>query len=135
MTWYVDTSALYALVDADDRFHGPARREWIGALENGASDFVCSNYVIVEAAALVQSRLGMDALMSFQGAVLPVVHTEWVDPEVHNAGMAALLTASRRDLSLVDCVSFEIMRRLDIDTAFTFDEHFSGQGFRMVPSV
>jgi predicted nucleic acid-binding protein len=35
-----------------------------------------------------------------------------------------------RDLSLVDCVSFEIMRDLGIATTFSFDDHFAQQGFR-----
>jgi len=39
------------------------------------------------------------------------------------------LTAARRQLSLVDCISFEVMRRRGIKTAFTFDDHFAEQGF------
>jgi uncharacterized protein len=45
----------------------------------------------------------------------------------------ALLVASRRDLSLVDCVSFEAMRRLRIDTVFCFDAYFAQQGFQVLP--
>lgn len=33
MTCYVDTSALYALLDADDRWHMDAREVWRGLLE------------------------------------------------------------------------------------------------------
>jgi predicted nucleic acid-binding protein len=33
----------------------------------------------------------------------------------------------------VDCVSFEVMRRLGIRRAFTLDEHFREQGFEVVP--
>jgi predicted nucleic acid-binding protein len=43
--------------------------------------------------------------------------------------MAALLTAGRRELSLVDCVSFACMRRLGITRALHFDRHFKEQGF------
>lgn len=45
----------------------------------------------------------------------------------------ALLAASRRKLSLVDCVSFEIMRTLGIKTVFAFDLHFAEQGFKSIP--
>ena len=31
------------------------------------------------------------------------------------------------------CVSFEMMRLLGLDTAFTFDAHFADQGFRCIP--
>jgi predicted nucleic acid-binding protein len=47
--------------------------------------------------------------------------------------VAALLTANRRELSLVDCVSFEVMRRRDITSAFAIDTDFSKQGFTVVP--
>ncbi len=47
--------------------------------------------------------------------------------------MATLLIAARRQLSLVDCASFDAMRRLGITTVFTFDKHFAEQGFAQVP--
>jgi predicted nucleic acid-binding protein len=52
---------------------------------------------------------------------------------LHDRAIAALLTAGARDLSLVDCVSFEVMRLLGLDTAFAFDAHFAQQGFRSLP--
>jgi predicted nucleic acid-binding protein len=44
-----------------------------------------------------------------------------------------LLTADRRQLSLVDCSSFETMRRLGIKKVFSFDEHFREQDFEVIP--
>ena len=46
---------------------------------------------------------------------------------------SALLTANRRQLSLVDCISFEMMRRLEIKTAFTHDRDFAERGFECLP--
>jgi predicted nucleic acid-binding protein len=43
--------------------------------------------------------------------------------------MATLLAAGRRKLSLVDCVSFELMRGCGCNHAFAFDAHFEEQGF------
>jgi len=45
----------------------------------------------------------------------------------------ANLSAGRHNLSLVDCVSFEMMRTLGIKTAFTFDAHFKEQDFTILP--
>jgi predicted nucleic acid-binding protein len=49
--------------------------------------------------------------------------------------MHALLVALQPDLSLVDCVSFEAMRRLGLFTAFSFDQRFSDQGFQVLPAA
>ena len=57
----------------------------------------------------------------------------WVSPEVHAAATSAMLAANQRALSLVDCVSFEIMRRMGLHTAFAFNQHFADQGFDRLP--
>ena len=55
-----------------------------------------------------------------------------MDPKLHEAAVSAFL-AARGALSLVDCVSFEVMRRLAIPTAFAFDRDFERAGFRTLP--
>lgn len=125
----VDTSALLAILDADDRNHRLAREIWTDLLAREAR-LLCTNYVLVETFALVQHRLGVQAARALQEDILPVIEVAWVDETTHQAAVSALLTAGRRDLSLVDCVSFEVMRRLGLETAFTFDRHFAEQGFQ-----
>ncbi len=132
MIVYIDTSALYAVLDADDENHERAKRVWTDLITQGAQ-LVCSNYVLVETFALVQHRLGVEALRTLQEDVLPILHVEWVDESSHRAGVTAVLTAARRRLSLVDCVSFEMMRQLGIKVAFAFDPHFAEQGFQCIP--
>ena len=133
MSVFADTSALFAVLDADDRNHKPARQTWT-ALNDQDANLVSTNYVLVETFALVQHRLGVEAVRTFQEDIVPILHVEWVTVAQHGAGVTALLTASHRKLSLVDCVSFEAMRRLGIKTAFVFDRHFSEQGFVCIPS-
>jgi predicted nucleic acid-binding protein len=62
-----------------------------------------------------------------------MLRIEWVTAAHHASGVTALLIASNRKLSLVDCVSFETMRRLGFRIVFTFDQHFSEQGFTCIP--
>jgi len=132
MSIFVDTSALYAVLDADDENHEEAKRAWTDLITQEAH-LVCSNYVLVETFALVQHRLGIEAVRTLQEDVVPVLHIEWVDEHTHHVGITAVLTAARRKLSLVDCVSFEVMRQLGIRTAFAFDPHFEEQGFERIP--
>jgi predicted nucleic acid-binding protein len=131
MRIFIDTSALYALLDGGDANHPKAKKAW-GAIIQPENTVVTSNYVLVETFALVQSRLGLEAVRAFQEDLVPVLHVEFVTAAIHRLGVAALLSASRRGLSIVDCISFEVMRDLGIRTAFTFDAHFKEQGFELV---
>ena len=134
MTLFVDTSALLAFLDADQ----PRHSDTVGAWSQAISDrdmLVTSNYVLVETFALVQHRLGLDALRALAGDILPMMHQLWVDEALHAAAAAALFTAGRRKLSLVDCTSFELMRRHGITTALCLDADFAQQGFRLIPSA
>ncbi|HHH42298.1 MAG TPA: VapC toxin family PIN domain ribonuclease, partial [Chloroflexi bacterium] len=83
--------------------------------------------------ALIQRRLGMKAVRLLQEEMVPLFHIHWVEPELHTSAISALLAAKRRNISLVDWTSFELMRRLGIRTAFAFDRHFAEQGFETVP--
>jgi len=128
MRIFVDTSAFYALLDMDDVNHNRAKKTWSQIL-NPENTFVSSNYVLVESFALLQSRLGVSAVRTFQEDIIPLIMIEFVDQETHRSAVASLLSASKRWLSLVDCVSFEVMRILGIQSAFAFDPHFKEQGF------
>lgn len=132
MAIFVDTSGVYALLDEDESNHLAAARFWTSLIEE-AQDLVTTNYVVVETCALLQRRLGMRAVHRYHAAAVPVLHVEWVDSSVHDTGRAVWLAANRRQLSLVDCVSFETMRRLGLDRAFAFDADFEAQGFVRLP--
>lgn len=127
---FVDTSAFYALLERDDLHHKTADRQWKQLLDSRAA-LVTSNYVVVETCALLQRRLGLAAVRVFMEELLPVVTVEWVSPQLHGAAYEAVLAANRKDLSLVDCVSFAMMRAQAARYALTFDRHFREQGFAL----
>lgn len=133
MSVFFDTSAVFAMLDRDEDAHARVRDEWVRLVAERAP-FVTTSYVVVELYALVQRRLGMEALRVLDGDVLPLVQVEWIGADDHQAAAQAVLTANRRDLSLVDCASFQVMRRLGIRTAFTLDGHFTEQGFDVIPN-
>lgn len=130
MTVFVDTSALLALLDADDTEHADAVAAWAALAAEGAP-LVTSNYVIVETTAVAQHRLGLDAVRSLVREILPVIEVAFIDAAIHEAAVAAFLAAGRRHLSLVDCSSFELMRRREVGRAFAFDRHFREQRFSL----
>ncbi len=131
MSVFVDTSALYALLDAGDEHHTRAAAA-IGLLRERADQLVTHSYVVVETSALAQRRLPAEAQPALFQELLAVVEVVMVEPQLHAAGVAALLGAPAGP-SLVDRVSFALMRERGITTAFAFDSDFIKAGFRVVP--
>jgi predicted nucleic acid-binding protein len=132
MITFIDTSAIFALISEEDDQHAIAKKAW-AALINEEEIIYCNNYILVEAATLLQRRIGMDAVRAFQTLVVPSLNIEWITESQHEEVISIFMSANRRRLSLVDWGSFMTMRRLGIDTAFTFDDHFKEQGFTVTP--
>lgn len=130
MTVLADTTAFYALVDADDVNHVRAVEAWRSIADEGAR-LVTHNLIHVESIALVQARMGLGALRDLV-PFLESAETVWIGPEQHRLVLAALLASSRRQISFVDHASFHVMRRDGIRRALTFDRHFSQEGFELV---
>ena len=129
---FVDTSAMYAVLDADDTNHEAASTTWqrlLDGLESDDVEAVTHGSVIVEVVALVQRRLGMDAAKVVLDDLVPLFSTVWVDQVLHDRASAAMLAAGLRGVSLVDWTSFEVMRRRGIEQAFAFDGCFQERGF------
>ena len=128
MSLFVDTSAFYAVLDRRDMHHEAAAGTW-DRLMQSREPLHTSSYVLVETLALLQGRIGMKAVSAFVSDVMPVITVHWVEEGVHRSAVHAMLVAGRRELSLVDCVSFELMRRLGLQGVFCFDARFREQGF------
>jgi uncharacterized protein len=133
MNLFIDTSAILAILNVNDQYHPSAKNEWTNIL--GSNDIIfCSNYIIVETIAILQRRFGTDAVRLFSENIQPLFNLVWVDETIHNTSLSILKTINLRDLSLVDCTSFEVIRKNNIEKVFTFDRHFADQGFKIVPN-
>ena len=132
MSVFADTSGLYAVFDRDDANHSRSQTAWANWLREGEV-LMTNNFVLLEVTALLQHRLGMAAVRALYEDVVPVLQVDSVSEDQHRAGAGAMLAASRRKLSLVDCVSFQTMRHDGLRSAFCFDTHFREQGFETKP--
>jgi len=132
MSVYVDTSALLAVLDEQEERHAVAHAVWLELLD-GEPELVCSSHTQLETFALAQNRLGVDAVRVLDDEICPALTIEWVTKDDHRAAVASLLAANRRQLSLVDCASFTVMRRLGVRRVFAFDPHFQEFGFGSIP--
>lgn len=132
MTVFADTSALFALLDAEGTDHARAA-EAFRAL--AGEDLVTHRYVIAEAAALVRRRLGPSSVADLVDGLLAPMTVLGLADDVFDAVLTAHAGASGASgLSLVDRLSFELMRRERITTAFAFDRDFVAAGFAVLPA-
>jgi predicted nucleic acid-binding protein len=128
---FADTSALYATLVKDDKNHSRAVRAFRGLATREAC-LVTSSYVLVEVYALITRRLGLPAVAAFRNDFAPLLDVVWVDGDLHESALDWLLRRGVRDISLVDAVSFMVIRRHQIDEVFAYDRRFSREGFKLV---
>jgi len=127
---FLDTSAIYALADRADARHGEAVAHLDSVLKGGEK-LLTHNYVLVESLTLLQHRLGISAAvkLSESASGFEII---WVDRQLHEEAARRLARAGKRRLSLVDHVSFLVMRSRGIVKALAFDPDFSSEGFRLL---
>ena len=129
MSVFVDTSALYALLDEADAHHAEASdalRRLVG------TELVTHTFVVVETCALVGRRLPWPASERLIDGLLPVIDVQPVDEALFTSAMQTYRHAGSAEVSLVDHASFALMRALGIGRAFAYDEDYAREGFELV---
>lgn len=124
---FLDTSAIYAMADRADPNHKGAVDAFQRLLDD-QEDIMLHSYVLVESAALLQRRLGLESALQLLEDIR-AFEVVWVSSQDHEAATDLLRERGRRGLSLVDCASFTIMRRYQINEALAFDADFEAEGF------
>ncbi len=90
---FVDTSALYALADLRDPNHHKASGLLRQSLE-ASKTLLLHNYVLVEAAAVVQSRIGLASSLRLLREA-ENFHVHWITEEDHQRATELLEGRSR----------------------------------------
>ena len=128
MNIFADTSGLFALLVQNDYMHIRAMENFDYFTKQNVQ-LVTSSFILVETTALLQGRIGLAPVHDFNLKILPLLKVIWVDEKWYTRAMQRLLAQNNRQVSLVDCISFEIMDSLEIKFAFSFDRHFEDNGF------
>ena len=128
---FVDTSAWFALANRRDPDHADTRR----SLEAFVGRLVTSNFVFDETVTLCLHRLGREAALRVGEMFRDADAVDLARATAADETAAWKLFVERADTrySFTDCVSFVIMRRLDIRRAAALDEDFRREGFDVVP--
>ncbi|MCD6224555.1 MAG: PIN domain-containing protein [Deltaproteobacteria bacterium] len=130
MNIFTDTSGLFALLVKNDYMYVRARENFNYFVGQNVQ-LVTSSFVLVETTALLQRRIGMAPVHDFNAKILPLLEVIWTDDKWYTRAMQRLLAQNNKNVSLVDCLSFEIMDSLEIKCAFAFDKHFEENGFSL----
>ena len=97
-------------------------------LLNDRSTLLTHNYVIIETAALLHRRLGWEVAQRFLVDAMRFT-VRWLDEVLHRRAVERWQAGQGR-VSLVDAVSFLVMREAEAGDALAFDEDFQREGFR-----
>jgi uncharacterized protein len=120
-----DSSAILALLDADDADHARAVAAARKIASEARPSFV-TNYIEAEAHALLVRKLGRTiARQWLLTGGLPVVR---VLPAEEHSAREILARHRDKDWTLCDAISFAVLETRHIARAFTFDHHFRQYG-------
>jgi predicted nucleic acid-binding protein len=128
---FVDTGAWVARFSRRDQYQRRAIDLWAKLKESNAR-IVTSDSVFAETITLVGRKIGAAAAVEagrflHYWSALTVLRATRED---ETAALALLAKFGDQSVGFVDCLSFALMRRHGITTAFTFDRHFELAGFR-----
>jgi predicted nucleic acid-binding protein len=117
MSIFVDTSVWYAAADSGDASNARAK-----AILAAGEPLVTSDHVLIETWTLLHRRAAERFWEALRGGVAATEAVGAADLE----GAWQMGAAYRdQDFSIVDRTSFAVMRRLGIERAASFDDHFA----------
>lgn len=119
---FVDSSAIVALVDRDDRTHGAAVEAYRSLVAAGYRLFT-TNHVVVEVYDLLSSGVGHEVARRWLRENRLAVYTTDEDDE-EKARKLVTGAAGKRPLTLTDAISIVVMERLGVNDAFAVDPNF-----------
>jgi predicted nucleic acid-binding protein len=129
---FVDTSGWASLFIHSQTYYPQAEKYFRLAIQNQQKIYT-TNYVIAELVALLNSplRVSREKVFEIVDAIKTVSYVEVIHVDKEIDTLAWKLCKSRLDKawSLVDCSTFIVMQKLDIQEALTTDQHFEQAGF------
>lgn len=128
---FVDTSALLALIDADDPRQGNTAAAFAAHRED---ELVTHGYVVAETLAVARRRFGLDATVLLLDDVLPSIDLAVVDVDLHAAAQRDYRASLPSATSFVDRVSLAVIERDGITAAIALDPDLARPGLTLLPS-
>ncbi|MDX2198233.1 MAG: PIN domain-containing protein [Phycisphaerae bacterium] len=124
---FADSSYFIAVLSRTDAHHQRAGQLAINLRDR----LVTTHWVIAEVLGYLSSPAIRRSSSAFMRRLLedPATHVVPPDQSLFNEGFALFQQHHDKAWSLVDCISFVVMRRRRIREALTADHHFAQAGF------
>ncbi len=128
---FVDTGAFYARYVAGDQYHQEAHTLWEKVRQEKLA-CLTSNFVLAELVTLIAYCFGSSQALTTAREIYDSGAIEIYRPTLENEmrGLDFIARFSDQRISMTDAVSFAVMEKQDLTTAFTFDHHFEIAGFK-----
>lgn len=129
---FVDTSFFKAFIDPNDDFYPQAKVLWKQLIETH-TPLITTNYILDETFTLIRVRCNLPRALELRH----VLFTHDINMRVErvliedDAAAWDWFEKNWSKLSFTDCVSFAVMKRLELTDVATFDQHFAKAGFRI----
>ncbi len=120
-SFFIDTSAFYSLLDAED----PNHKNSVGLftqLGRSRARLLTSNHVLFETYSLILSRLGRWMAQGWLGKI--DMRVERATTQDERRAVQIVRQFHDKEFSLVDASSFALVERLGVRRAIAFDRHF-----------
>jgi uncharacterized protein len=126
---FVDTSAIYALLDRNDARHRAARAG-LKRLQKARAEPILTNFIVAECHALLLVRLGVDIAQRWLlGNVWSIERVTIEDEEFAREIVRKYVD---KTFSYTDATSFAVIERIKVRRALAFDRHFEQYGIDSV---
>lgn len=127
---FVDTSFIVALINERDQYHSQAMK--LADQYEGRS-LVVTDAVLLEIGNALARNYKVEAIQVINDLTSSEdVEIVRLTTELFSQAFDLFKTRNDKTWGLVDCISFVVMQKQNIDMALTFDQHFVQAGFQML---
>lgn len=126
---FIDSDAFLGISNPNDALHSRA----ITLLKDQTNDLVTSWDVIDEVSTKLSYHFSKSHAVEFLRSLSVYdIKIEFLDNEISQEAKKIFLSQKSKNVSMTDCANMAIARKLKIKTFFSFDEHYTKNGFKLL---
>lgn len=126
---------MVALADRADGCHAMAKA-FLHSIPSGVR-FHTSNYILDETITRLRLTVGVDVAIRAAEALWAseLYQIHMVDHALEREALRLMRKYADQRLSFTDCTTIALLKQLEMDQVFAFDEDFSKVGYRVLPET